>query len=98
MPPTRQRTSDTFTTMRTSASSCAVEGSPGLGTSVARPTKRAPCPLASGVPTVTLAEDCAGGAHDPNERGGPWEEFGAKHSSCAGTSETSIGPAPLGLG
>src|SRR5687768_16091213 len=73
-------------------------GVPTLTSSFANPTEFAPAPLASGVPTVTDPEAWTGGLHDGNASGGPCVRFGAVHALYAGTSDATIGVAPLGRG
>ena len=55
-------------------------------------------PFASGVPTVSTEERCAGGLHDGCASGGPWVRFGEVHAWYAGTRATRSGLAPFGRG
>ena len=71
---------------------------PGITLYLANPTEFAATPLASGVPTVSVLDDCTGGLHDGNASGAPCVRFGDVHALYAGTSETCSGVAPLGRG
>jgi hypothetical protein len=76
-------------------------GAPGVPTRTARrmePTAFAAAPFASGEPTVMAVDDWTGGLHDGNASGGPCVRFGAAHALYAGTSDATIGVAPLGRG
>ena len=82
--------------MATSASSAGVDGFPTTTNMVAFPTDCAGFEFASGVPTVSCAEVCAGELQEPNASGGPWVRSGDVHRWYAGTSGTTNGVAPFG--
>ena len=56
-------------------------GTPGITLNLTQPEEFAAAPFASGVPTVSCADDCAGGLHDACPSGGPWVRFGLVQAS-----------------
>src|SRR6187200_3035497 len=94
--PALQRRSVMPVSMPTSVSSTP----PGLKNTVTRTSLKefATAPLASGVPTVTALDRCAGGLHDGKASGGPCMRLSTVHWLKAGTRLTRSGVAPRGRG
>src|SRR3954452_3898482 len=73
-------------------------GSSPTTRSATLPLEAAAAPFASGVPTVSRGEVCAGGLHEPNDSGAACVRFGLVQGVKAGTRDANRGVAPLTRG